>query len=66
MYRGFGFVFLKSGYDEWYQSNIDRRTQAYLEMVDFQSQINLSLLSYISLTSIFFPHSQPKEEKIFL
>jgi hypothetical protein len=61
-YRGFGFIFSQPGCDKWYQSYIDRRTQALLEMVDFQNQINLSLLSS---TSIFLSHCL-KKKKIFM
>jgi hypothetical protein len=65
MYRGFGFVFLEPGCDKWYQSYIDRMTQTYIEMVDFQSQINLLLLSSTSLTSISFCHCLANKEKDF-
>jgi hypothetical protein len=58
------FRLLELGCDKWYQSYIDRRTQAQLEMADFKSQIYLSLLSSTSLTYIFFPHS-PLRKKIF-
>jgi hypothetical protein len=34
-------------------------------MADFQSEINLSLLSSTSLTSIFIPHSLPREKDFF-